>query len=76
MNWVRKHKHRWWPLAVKHGTVESSGGAGTQVLLQCQDESCGAYATQTIFGSWELEEVRRNVPDHEVAELRRMMGWK
>ncbi len=74
MNWARKqHKHRWWPVAVKHGTVEGSGTAGTQILQQCQDEGCGAYATQTIFGCWDLEDVRKQMPEREVTELRRMM---
>jgi Ulp1 family protease len=75
MTWFLKHKHKhcWRPIAVKHGTIQDSGVAGTQILQQCQDKDCGAYATQTIFGCWSLEDVRTQVPEREVAELRRRM---
>ena len=71
-----KHKHRWLPTAVKHGIVDGADIAGTQILQMCQDADCGAYATQTIFGIWELEDVREQMPAAEVAELRRMTGMK
>lgn len=76
MSWFQKHKHRWRPMAVKHGTIEGSGVAGTQILQQCQDKHCGAYATQTIFGCWELDELRKQAPESEVAELRRLTGLR
>ena len=73
MIWFQKHRHRWFPVAVKHGTVQGSGAVGTQILQQCQDKNCGAYATQTIFGCWELDDVRKQAPEQEIAELRRLM---
>ncbi len=73
MTWFQKHRHRWSPVAVRHGTIQSSGVAGTQILQRCQDRNCGAYATQTIYGCWELQEVCQQAPEQEVAELRRLM---
>jgi len=73
MRWLKKqqHVHRWTPLEVKHGTIETLGSAGTQILLRCE---CGEYSTQTIHGHWELEEVGRVPKEQELEELRKMAG--